>query len=224
MGHISLLSTFRWYDPSAVLIQSTFHEEFEEFKELQEFRRDVPGGTTELRWISLESTSRLSDWSGGLKTVELELFALQLQRDFTYLVEEQGSTRGRLNASDPVPDRASKRASDVSEEFAFVQFLWDTGAINLYQRFIFAPAALVNRAGGAMNQRPGVRQFYWTLAQAGYDVWPNGVLRRRAEDSQFLGSPNKVGQRPHPHLLHDVTTMNLDGFFGCAQLFGDLLV
>jgi hypothetical protein len=67
------LSTFRWYDPSAVLIQSTFHEEFEEFKELQEFRRDVPGGTAELRWISLESTSRLSDWSGGVETVELEL-------------------------------------------------------------------------------------------------------------------------------------------------------
>jgi hypothetical protein len=49
-------------------------------------------------------------------------------------------------------------------------------------------------------------------------------LRRTAEDSQSLSRSDKVSQRPGPHLLRDVTAMNLDGFFGCAQLTGDLPV
>jgi hypothetical protein len=55
------------------------------------------------------------------------------------------------------------------------------------------------------------------------DLGPT-ALRRTAEDSQFLSRPDKVSQGPRPHLLHDVTAMDLDGFFGCAQLMGDLLV
>jgi hypothetical protein len=45
-----------------------------------------------------------------------------------------------------------------------------------------------------------------------------------AEDSQSLSRPEKVSQRPRLHLLHDVTAMNLDGFFRGAQPVGDLLV
>src|SRR4029077_5758450 len=41
------------------------------------------------------------------------------------------------------------------------------------------------------------------------------VLRRTAEDSQFLSRSNKVRERPCSHLLHNVTAMNLDSFFGC---------
>jgi hypothetical protein len=45
-----------------------------------------------------------------------------------------------------------------------------------------------------------------------------------AKDAQSLSRPDKFSQRLHPHLLHEVPAMNLDGFFGCTQLVGDLLV
>src|SRR4029077_6743977 len=66
------------------------------------------------------------------------------------------------------------------------------------------------------NQSPEVNEIL-------LDLGPSR-LRRTAEDSQSLSGPDKVSQRPRPHLLHHVTAMNLDGFFGCAQLMGDLLV
>src|SRR4029077_14893966 len=66
------------------------------------------------------------------------------------------------------------------------------------------------------NQRPEVSEIL-------LDLGPSR-LRRTAEDSQSLSRSDKVSQRPGPHLLRDVTAMNLDGFFGCAQLMGDLLV
>src|ERR1700745_2359756 len=50
------------------------------------------------------------------------------------------------------------------------------------------------------------------------------TLRRMAQDSQSLSRPDKVSKTLRSHLLHDVTAMNLDGFFGRAQLIGDLFV
>src|ERR1700758_2467106 len=69
-----------------------------------------------------------------------EQLTLHFQRDLTDLVKEQGSAGRGLEATYPVPNRASKRPSDVTEEFAFIQFSWDTSAINLNQRFVSSPA------------------------------------------------------------------------------------
>lgn len=61
------------------------------------------------------------------------------------------------------------------------------------------------------------------LSEILLDLGPSR-LGRSAEDSQSLSHPDKLGQRFHSRLLHDVTAMDRDGFFGCAQLMGDLLV
>jgi hypothetical protein len=53
-------------------------------------------------------------------------------------------------------------------------------------------------------------------SKAGYAVWP--------KIPNFSAVQTKVSQRPRPHFLHDVTTMNFDGFFRYAQRVGDLLV
>src|ERR1700738_38800 len=66
------------------------------------------------------------------------------------------------------------------------------------------------------NKRPEVSQIL-------LDLGPR-TLRRMAQDSQSLSRPDKVSKRLRSHLLHDVTAMNLDGFFGRAQLIGDLFV
>ena len=50
------------------------------------------------------------------------------------------------------------------------------------------------------------------------------MLRRPSEDSQLLGRPDKVGERFYAHLLHDMTAMNLNRFFGGAELLSDLLI
>jgi hypothetical protein len=70
----------------------------------------------------------------------VQQFALQFQRDFADLIQEQGSTGGCLEAANPVFYRAGKRAPRMAEEFALILFLRDTGAINPDQRFIFASA------------------------------------------------------------------------------------
>src|SRR5262249_41191387 len=61
-------------------------------------------------------------------------------------VQEPGPARRDLEATNPVPNRASKCPSGVAEEFALIQFRWDRSAINLNQGFVFSPAAPMNFA------------------------------------------------------------------------------
>jgi hypothetical protein len=49
--------------------------------------------------------------------------ALELQRDFTDLIQEQGATRGNLKPAGPVLDSPGEGAPGVPEKFAFKQFL-----------------------------------------------------------------------------------------------------
>src|SRR6516165_7012001 len=55
---------------------------------------------------------------------------LQLQRDFTDLVQEQGSTGGEREAAGSILDSPGERALGVTEKFAFKQFLRDRSAID----------------------------------------------------------------------------------------------
>src|SRR5262249_33237976 len=69
--------------------------------------------------------------------------ALQFQRDFADLVQEQGSTRSGFETPDPISNSAGKRAPRVAEKFTLVEILRDAGAIDWHQGLIFAPAAPV---------------------------------------------------------------------------------
>src|SRR5260221_14508629 len=95
-------------------------------------------------------------------------FALQFQRNFTHLVQEQGSAGGCLKTANPVFDRTRKRASRMAEEFALIQFLRDTGTVHTDQGLIFASAAPVQflcdqffpGASLAQNQNSSIRWCY----------------------------------------------------------------
>src|SRR5215472_9578108 len=82
----------------------------------------------------------------GFLLQDTQQFALHFQRDLTDLVQEQSSARRDLEATNPVPNRASKCPSGVAEEFALIQFRWDRSAINLNQGFVFSSAAPMNFA------------------------------------------------------------------------------
>src|SRR5215469_5294707 len=50
--------------------------------------------------------------------------ALEFQRDFTDLVQEQASTRGGLETAGSILDSPGERTLSVAEKFAFKQSLW----------------------------------------------------------------------------------------------------
>ncbi len=43
-------------------------------------------------------------------------------------------------------------------------------------------------------------------------------------DTDFFGEPYQIGNRVRAHLLHDATTMNLDGLLAGPEFLTDLLV
>src|SRR5882672_800339 len=95
---------------------------------------------------------------------DAEQFALQFQRNFSNFIEENRPSFSRLETSGAVLDRPGKSTARVAEEFAFIQLFWDRGAIDADERFVLAPAALVNfprdqflaRAGFTENENRSI--------------------------------------------------------------------
>ena len=71
-------------------------------------------------------------------------FDLQIQRHFTYLVQEQGPAAGRLESSHSIFDRPGKGTPHMPKKFALVQFLGDRCTVDPYQWTLLAPAHPVN--------------------------------------------------------------------------------
>src|SRR5439155_23330523 len=94
------------------------------------------------------------DGAGALFTDPLEIallqhpqqLALQLQRNFADLVEEQRAAVGEFEPADAVAHRAGEGAADVTEELALEQFARDRRAIDPDQRPVAAVARLVDGA------------------------------------------------------------------------------
>ncbi len=66
---------------------------------------------------------------------------LHVERDFTHLVQEQGSTRGELEAAHAVAMRAGERPLHVTEELALEELVRDRSAIHLHERLLRALAS-----------------------------------------------------------------------------------
>ncbi len=94
------------------------------------------------------------DGAGALLADALEMallqhaqqLALQLERDFADLVEEQRAAVGELEAADAVAQRAGERALHVAEELALEQFARDRRAVDADQRPVAPLARLVDGA------------------------------------------------------------------------------
>ena len=78
---------------------------------------------------------------------DAEQFALEGQGDFADFIEEEGAAFGGFEAADAVADGAGEGAFGVAEEFAFVQFGGDGGAIDADERFLRPATAAMDFVG-----------------------------------------------------------------------------
>ena len=106
------------------------------------------------------------DRAGALLADALEIallqhaqqLALQLERDFADLVEEQRAAIGELEPADAVAHRAGEGAADMAEELALEQFARDRRAVDADQRPVAAAAGLVDGARDQLLAGAGLRR------------------------------------------------------------------
>lgn len=65
---------------------------------------------------------------------------LQVERNLADSIKEQSAAIGEFKSPGSVTQRSRERTFGVTEEFAFVKFTWDCGAIDLDQRPLTASA------------------------------------------------------------------------------------
>src|SRR5208282_4110172 len=78
---------------------------------------------------------------------DAQQFVLNIQRNFSHFIEEDGSAFGRFKASGPVLEGPGKSPADMAKEFAFEQLPWNGSAIDSNQRASIASAALGDFVG-----------------------------------------------------------------------------
>src|SRR5208283_812181 len=89
---------------------------------------------------------------------DAQQFVLNIQRNFSHFIEEDGSAFGRFKASGPVLEGPGKSPADMAKEFAFEQLPWNGSAIDSNQRASIASAALVDFVGDQFFAGSGLAQ------------------------------------------------------------------
>jgi hypothetical protein len=86
------------------------------------------------------------------------------------------------------------------------------------------PAQALSSEGALISYFDGRDNHYKDFAMSRPSSHHWSPLHRVNRDSQFFRHPDKVGERSRLHLLHEVTAVDLNGFFGRTQFVRHLFV